>query len=150
MHFQYPIQRIRYVGEASGGRRNFLVTAAGQKIYVFDSETGSKLSSWPSSSAASSGHSANGNLVQDTSEPPEKRRRLSPSVPESDGPTGASENSETASQDDAVSEEIQWQSIPILAVTKARNHVVAVTAEDKCVRVFQVTHDGRLVQLSSR
>jgi tRNA (guanine-N(7)-)-methyltransferase subunit TRM82 len=37
-----------------------------------------------------------------------------------------------------------------LAITHAQLHVVAVTAEDKCIRVFSIGSDGQLEQLSDR
>jgi tRNA (guanine-N(7)-)-methyltransferase subunit TRM82 len=61
--------------------------------------------------------------------PPEKRRKLS-----------AEEKSVKPG----------WSTIPILKVSSDGKHVVAVTAEDKGIRVLQLNEDGTLRQLSSR
>lgn len=37
-----------------------------------------------------------------------------------------------------------------MVVTASQNHVVVVTAEDKCLRVFEISPEGKLEQLSQR
>lgn len=37
-----------------------------------------------------------------------------------------------------------------MVVTASQNHVVIVTAEDKCLRVFEISPEGKLEQLSHR
>lgn len=37
-----------------------------------------------------------------------------------------------------------------MVVTASQNHLVIVTAEDKCLRVFEISPEGKLEQLSQR
>lgn len=46
--------------------------------------------------------------------------------------------------------QITWANIPLLAVTSDAQHVVVLTAEDKCIRVLNLEGDGSLHQLSAR
>lgn len=152
MHFQHPIKCIRRFGCVNAGQREFLAASAGPKIYLFDATTGSKLSSWPSKPAPADPGAAASSLNEAAgaggSEPPEKRRKLS-SSPSAEA-SGKSGDGKTASTGIAKSAAPQWTSISILVVTKTGNHVIAVTTEDKCVRVFEVAKDGALLQLSER
>jgi tRNA (guanine-N(7)-)-methyltransferase subunit TRM82 len=147
MNYQQPIQRILCFECANAGRK-LLVAAAGSKIYVSDAATGSRLSSWPSSPEILS--PANDNPQDSISEPPGKRRKLT------SPPTGSDEAAKNTNGDRSGSSKKPdarkppGDSIPILAVTSTGNHVVAVTAEDKCVRVFEILRDGALSQLTPR
>ncbi|KAJ5601068.1 tRNA methyltransferase [Penicillium lagena] len=101
---------------------DLLIGSAGQRIYSYAAPTGKRLDVWPQN--VDSANSASGDQA-----PPEKRRKLS-AEEKSDKPT--------------------WSTIPILKVSPDGKHVVAVTAEDKSIRVLQLDDDGTLQQLSSR
>lgn len=122
---QYPFTCIRYVG-------GIIVASAGQNIYTFSATDGHKISTWPEDkSSASNNPETNEDSVERSEEPPEKRRKLSP--------TGA-ENKPTNA----------WQSVPILVISPSGRYVVAVTAEDKHVRVFEISTGGVLTESSDR
>lgn len=128
-----------------------MVAAAGPYIHIFAAATGSNLFSWPSKPDAASAPPPNGDIEHDASEPPpEKRRRLSSPGPEPAECSGTLESSQSTARGNTGPTEVQWQSIPILVVTASGSHIVAVTAEDKCIRVFEVAHDGKMSELSSR
>ena len=128
--FQHPFHCVQYVERQPTG---LLIGSAGQKIYSYAASTGQRLDVWPRN--VDSVHSESKEAAVPTSEeqaPPEKRRRLS------------------AEPDTAKSDKPTWSTIPILKVSVDGTYVVAVTAEDKCIRVLQLGQDGTLQQLSSR
>lgn len=141
MHFQHPIQVVQ---QLSGVRRKFLAAAAGPRLYTFDTETGAQSSVWPSTAVVSphttseqSPSSAIGRKTEIDVAPPEKKRRLSPeNVKDTIGETQPPQ--------------YPWSTIPILVASSTGEHVVAVTAEDKCIRVLEISIDGSLSQLSER
>jgi tRNA (guanine-N(7)-)-methyltransferase subunit TRM82 len=87
----------------------------------------------------------------DPAPPPAKKRKLSAS-----GPADAqrvSNGRKKKKQYDAVLGGLEAPAIVALSITKASNHVVAVTGEDKSIRVFEIIQkDGiqQLKQLSQR
>lgn len=122
---QYPFTCIRYVG-------GIIVASAGPNLYTFSATDGHKISTWPEDKFSTSKEpETNENSVERSEGPPEKRRKLSPTSAENK-PTNA------------------WQSIPILVVSSSGRHVVAVTAEDKHVRVFEISTGGVLTESSDR
>lgn len=122
---QYPFTCIRYVG-------GIIVASAGSNIYTFSATDGHKISTWPEDkSTASDVPETNEDIAERSEGPPEKRRKLSPT---------STENKPTNS----------WQSVPILVVSPSGRHVVAVTAEDKHVRVFEISTGGVLTESSDR
>lgn len=122
---QYPFTCIRYVG-------GIIVASAGPNIYTFSTTDGHKISTWPEDkSSASNEAETNEDSAERSEGPPEKRRKISPTSAENK-PTNA------------------WQSVPILVVSPSGRHVVAVTAEDKHVRVFEISTGGVLTESSDR
>ena len=87
----------------------------------------------------------------DDSKRPPKRQRLSPAREESGSSSaeivvaGESDNGETTSSQEPLNPPIIK-----LASTSAGQHVIAVTGEDKCIRVFDLAVNGTLAQLSER
>ncbi|KAL1954988.1 hypothetical protein VTO42DRAFT_395 [Malbranchea cinnamomea] len=151
MHFQHPIRCLRRFSCANWRHKELLVATAGPKIHLFDAKTGLELFSWPSnfdlviSKAVSP---SNGTAGGGEHEPPEKRRKVSSvQIEEASEKSG---DSKSVSSETRKSTEPSWTSIPILVVTKKGDHVIAVTAEDKCVRVFEISQDGKLSQLTER
>lgn len=148
MHFQHPIKCVQRFQCANAGGRELLAASAGPGIYIFDVTTGSKLFSWPEKSDIATpvtAYPSKSTTTQEADfEPPEKRRKLSASQsvkPEPDKTAGATIPKSAG---------LQLTSVPILVVTKTGNHIVAVTAEDKFLRVFEVSPNGSLSQLSER
>ncbi|EAW08228.1 putative tRNA methyltransferase [Aspergillus clavatus NRRL 1] len=139
--FQYPFQCIKSVERRNSGRQ-LIIGSAGPKIYTYAAETGERLGIWPETANTAEAKAAPSTTGE---EPPEKRRKVSPP------PDQKPEDSEPASQKSRKPEASPaWSTIPILAVSADGEYVVAVTAEDKCIRVFEVEENGALKQLSER
>ncbi|OKL59703.1 hypothetical protein UA08_05296 [Talaromyces atroroseus] len=129
---QYPFHCIQY---ASG----VIVASAGPKLYSFSATDGRKLSTWPESKTSISGEAAANDPAEGSDGPPEKKRKISPA--------------DTAKGDHDENQAIvttAWSSIPILITSPTGRHVVAVTAEDKYIRVFDINSEGVLSQLNAR
>ncbi|KKK11992.1 hypothetical protein P175DRAFT_0555990 [Aspergillus ochraceoroseus IBT 24754] len=131
-NFQLPFQCFQFVKTKDGNSRNVLVASAGPKIYSYAAESGQRLAVWPEDTPPAK---AGSNL--ETEGPPEKRRKVDPSSGET---TGGAPKKQAAC----------WSNIPILTSTPDGEYVVALTAEDKCIRVFQITGNGSFQQLSAR
>lgn len=139
-----------------------LVAASGPYIHIFHAEKGSHLSSWPKSriNSRSSIDDTNDNvgvhknavpqIDSDVLEPLQKRQKLS----------SARENSSSSAEivvDDSYRGEPQPDTsqaskpaVIKLAATSTGQHVIAVTGEDKCIRVFELSIDGVMNQVSER
>ncbi|OJD17292.1 hypothetical protein ACJ73_08812 [Blastomyces percursus] len=158
MHFQHPFQCIQFLGSWGKDAPNFLVGAAGPRLYVLDGRTGQSLSVWPSTkepALTNAPHATNADSHSqgnaESSEPPEKRRKLSPTTQQDAACEGTTANEAIAKRPDKSREsKLVWSTIPIVTASKSGKHVVVVTAEDKCIRVFEVDTSGVLSQLSQR
>lgn len=172
-----PYQCIKRCGKV-------LVAAKGSFIDTFNPEDGSLLSTWKCPSAHESSNSrpeTSGQVLDGPvnrlgthksespldvvleSSPPAKRRKLS--AGDEDGPAQnpAKENGRKKDQErgkkgnrrlDAVAIGFEAPAVISLAATEDGRHVIAVTGEDKSIRVFQNSFDGDgrhyLSQLSQR
>ncbi|PWY85301.1 tRNA methyltransferase [Aspergillus eucalypticola CBS 122712] len=125
--FQHPLQCLRLVQRSP---TNILIGSAGSKLYSYSAETGQRLAVWPADVASSETNPVDAESTPEQG-PPEKKRKVSSSEPQSIGKPA-------------------WSNIPIVTGTSNGEHIVALTAEDKCVRVFQLQDDGSFVQLSER
>jgi tRNA (guanine-N(7)-)-methyltransferase subunit TRM82 len=162
-----PYQSIKRCGKV-------LVAARGSSIDTFNLEVGSLLSALTVSStqdpktANSSSEKAQNTLQSQMlrssedvvlqSSPPAKRRKLS--AAEEDGSAQESNQKNGSRKEekgskkcnkrlDAVASGLETPAVILLAATGDGRHVIAVTGEDKSIRVFQ--HDlGELEQLSQR
>lgn len=146
--FQHPIQRIQYV-EGQALPQRLLIASAGPKLYSYDAENGRRLSVWPRDIETSNDHAIASSTREgadvDDQGPPEKKRKLSPSAEQ------ASEESKHNGQETIEPKPSgTWSNIPLIVPSPTGSHIVAVTAEDKCIRVFEVGTDGSLKQLSER
>ncbi|EFR02961.1 hypothetical protein MGYG_05960 [Nannizzia gypsea CBS 118893] len=145
MALRQPVQRIAQLHRA---QRNIFIAAAGPNLYTFDAQDGAQLDVWPATSVADrhtlpveSQPVAKDDPTTDRAgtPPPEKKRRLSPASSETKDGSKAQKSSSIA-----------WTTIPLILCTPSGEHVIAVTAEDKCLRVFEVGIDGTLKQQSER
>lgn len=82
----------------------------------------------------------------DESQPPPKRRKTSPRPVISN----ESSSAEIVVEDDEIAHDFHSNPVIKLASTSKGRHVVAVTAEDKCIRVFELTENGVMHQVSER
>ena len=151
-----PFQCILYCCRKND--QSVILAAASGSIYSFNASSGIHLSTW-SHTAKSSSHNGtfvNLDLASTGSEGVElerlgKRQKLS----------GAGDLSDSTSAEILVNNDVQNPRKPkttreIVAVivtlvgTSDGKHVVAVTNEDKCVRVLELQQDGTLHQISER
>ncbi|KAJ0413444.1 hypothetical protein BJY00DRAFT_296870 [Aspergillus carlsbadensis] len=135
-NFAHPFQGLQFVQSVSGGPRNVLVASCGAKLYTYSADSGQPLSVWPLDGADTSTADDTGSNPENEG-PPEKKRKVDP---EEKNATPALEKKKPAA----------WSHIPILTSTPGGEYVVALTAEDKCIRVFQIEVDGTFRELSSR
>lgn len=135
-NFQHPLQCMQFVKKKNGDSRNVLVASAGAKLFSYSAESGQRLSVWP----------------QDGVDDPNADN--AGSNPEIEGPPGKKRKVDTSSEQKAGVESTKkpaaWTSIPVVTSTSDGEYLVALTGEDKCVRVFQIDGDGSFLQLSER
>jgi tRNA (guanine-N(7)-)-methyltransferase subunit TRM82 len=156
----HPFQKLCYLSKDD---RGLLLAAGGSHLYSFCSVSGEMLSTWPSRSDDDLSNVENRVSVETdhTREPPSKKRRLSAN---GDG----TELSDSSVSVEIVAERAKGQrrrrkivesklpNASHLIATKDAKHVIAVTVEDKCIRVFQLGRiseggeRGRLKLLSKR
>lgn len=152
MSFQHPFQAFQQFGSQGPDGGGILVAATGPKIYTFDVENGRQLSVWPQSLDPEKSEpidTAPGDEVDSESQgPPEKKRKLSPSADDSKADDSKVANGKDSGGKGKSTEE--WTIIPILTTSADGKHLIALTGEDKCVRVFDANKDGKLTQLSGR
>ncbi|KAL4912038.1 hypothetical protein BDW62DRAFT_195565 [Aspergillus aurantiobrunneus] len=134
--FQHPFQCIQFVKKKKDDFRNVLVASAGANLFSYAAESGQRLSAWPRDGADMS--EANGvGSNPDIEGPPGKKRKVDSSSEQKTGTAVAKKS-------------ISWSNIPILTSTPDGEYLVALTGEDKCIRVFQLEEDGSFLQLSER
>lgn len=133
-NFQHPFQCLQYVERQSTGLLDLLIASAGRHIYSYVATSGQLISVWPENVDPSTETKTSGPTDETTSDgqgPPEKKRKLSSTAESQSG-------------------ERSWSNVPILVASPDGNYIVAVTAEDKTVRVFSLNANGSLQQLSAR
>jgi tRNA (guanine-N(7)-)-methyltransferase subunit TRM82 len=150
---QHPFQCIRYLNGNILHGNSYLIASAGPRLYSLSPKDGHIRAVWPSESQIPDNtNSKSTSESDDYHEPPEKKRRLSSSA----GPPYSPQEcrtEKTAKQPPSTTDgpaSINWTTIPLVLVSEASRHVIAVTAEDKSLRVFEVKQDGTLTQKSKR
>ena len=159
----HQYQCLAYCQSASQSQTGILVGASGSFIHTFSAQNGRYLSTWPSLETTAQTRSIGQNnekesevsnqksSSQDDSKRPPKRQKLSPA--KDDSGNSSAEIVAAGDSDNGESTRYQQPSNPPiikLAGTSAGQHVIAVTGEDKCIRVFDLAADGILMQLSER
>lgn len=133
-HFQHPFHCVQFLDRQSNGTQDLLIASAGPKIYSYAARDGRRLAVWPQDGAGN------------TQEPPEKKRKVSSAgAPESEGDVKSAEE-----KTGKAPVSIEWSNIPLLVASSDGAHVVALTGEDKCIRVLSVAGNGALEQLCAR
>lgn len=159
----HPYQCLFHCYQPSQNENGILLAASGSFIHTFSAQCGRYLSTWPSLKIAAQTQSVEQNdgyelkvphltsSPQDDSKRPIKRPRLSPAREESGSSSAEIVVAEDSGDGDSQSSQ-QFSNPPIikLAGTSAGQHVIAVTGEDKCIRVFELAANGILTQLSER
>lgn len=160
-----PFQCLGTCSPTGTSDSQLLIAAAGSHIYTYRLKNGELLATWPPSQTGGSGSRENTRKAQQAvdegreafpgsvnlgtdDEPQSKRRKLSASGETSDS-TSTEIVVEKSINADASSIVSKFPVIK-LATTSDGKHVIAVTGDDKCIRVFSVLPDGALRQLSER
>lgn len=156
MLVQHPFQRISLPGRVSDSLYTVLA-AAGPHIFVLNLLDGAILSKWPyedTSTRVKSTLIPSGANRSVSGEPPEKKRRLSASQEDGSSPKSSSsveiETERIKGQRRKPKPKPDLPNVSHLLTTRDGGHVIALTAEDKCVRVFKIDEQGRLNVLSER
>lgn len=161
----HPFQKLCYVGQV--GSVGLLLAAAGPYILSLNLESGGVLSKWPDDTSRLPHEQAFGGSLNGASrsrskddDPPSKRRKLSTSP---EGVAEDQDSDESSFSVEFVSERAKGQrrkrkkmvkptlpNVSHISCTADGHHVIAATAEDKCVRVFEIDSLGRLKPQSQR
>lgn len=136
--FQHPFQCLEYVNRQPNGQQDVLVASAGPKLYIYSAATGQRLDVWPqdvdSSESAAVAASTEGQKLSDENKNVTEEQSEQKNVPKKSAKKKAP----------------LWTNIPLVVVSRDSKYVALVTSEDKCVRVFSLSEEGKLQQLSSR
>lgn len=147
-----PCQCLLSCSPLSGQKKHVLLAASGGCIFTFEVDTGSLISTWPSSLKQSGIRSTISHDHEETDPEREAKRQK----------IAISRNASSSDSADIVVEsKLDTDSAPItnhgpsshvakLISTKDCKHVVAITAEDKSIRVFGLSGRGDLEQISVR
>jgi len=147
-----PFQSLLYCSRSANRKSDVLLAASGCYILSSDVNTGSLLSTWPPPPRPSEAISTDLNHCEETeSERQVKRRKVA--LPR--------DASGSDSAEIVVENRLYIESIPITdggsssnvakIISSADNkYIVAVTAEDKSIRVFELSDTGNLLQISVR
>lgn len=141
-NFQHPFQGLRYVKRQAQGQQDLLVATAGRNLYSYAAISGQRLDVWPRDVDTNIESASGDSPTADGQAPPEKKRKLSPA--------SEKKTEESSGQKMSIGSKPAWSTIPILAVSHDSKYIVAVTGEDKSIRVFDLGEDGKFQQLSSR
>ncbi len=154
----HPYQCLIYCHRPEESVSQVLVAASGSYLHVLNVLNGENLSSWTPGSGLRPSPPNNEAVgfvatkkqteedANDGSQPSPKRRKLSP------GPIISTESSSTEILVDNgdSARDLHYNPITKLAATSDGHHIVAVTGEDKCLRVFELSRDGKIKQISER
>jgi tRNA (guanine-N(7)-)-methyltransferase subunit TRM82 len=159
MSIPHPFQCIQIAQPPAVDNRDdgmILIGAAGPRIFSFSLRHGNLLTEWPSEdddedlsdgsaerAASTSEHANNG-------EPPEKRRKVSSPNDKSESSSAEFVLERPKGRRRRRPGEPALPTVAKLAVTGDSKSLVAVTAEDKCLRVFEIGARGKLRQQSQR
>ena len=159
----HPYQCLYYCQRSDQLGIGFLVGASGGCIHTFNTQNGRYLSTWPHSEKIARGRLEGQKSDQDSevlyaessphddSNRPTKRQKLS-LVRDESGSSSAeivvAKNSNYG--ESSCPEQPMLPQVIKLTGTSNGQHVIAVTGEDKCVRVFDLAADGTLKQISER
>lgn len=151
----HPFQHIIYCGEPYGGELSLLIAASGCWIYSFNASDGSFINRWSHITNLNGIEKSFNNQLIDfeegRSDRSGKRRKLN----ETQDASESTSIEIVLDNPDQHSKKQMAEASPApviikLAVTPNWKHLVAVTGEDKCIRVLKVLADGGLEQLSKR
>lgn len=155
MPAQHPFQKLAYPGKIADSL-DLVVAASGPHIFVLNLLNGAVVSKWPYGDPKTGGREValDGANESFRDEPSEKKRRLSTSQ---DDVVSAESSSSVEIEIERVKGrrrkpklEPSLPKVSHLVTTADRTHLIAITAEDKCVRVFKINEHGQLDTLGER
>lgn len=155
-------QRMLYCPRLGQPDAAVILAASGSHIHAFSAHHCNHLSSWPlndfseqnARSAISRINVGAEEAVLDreivASERPQKRRKLSSAREDSSSSAEILVGGGTQDVDNSEPKQLLTPNIINLACTSTGQHFVAVSGDDKCIRVFELTVGGIMNQLSER
>lgn len=158
MHYYHPFQKLCYVGSVEG-EKDLLLAATGHRIVSFNLSSGRPLSVWPSDVDVEDESDVSEHDQDDRDQqnggPPRKKPRLDPNDIErdaGDSPESVEIVAERAKGQRRMAKVLDSKlpNVSHLIATRDKRHVIVVTAEDKCIRVFELRKGGRLKVMSER
>ena len=149
-----PFQCLLACYRSADNLKSVLIAASGASIYSFSIPDGSLLSVWPSrvNSVAKVIVNTGPSISNKESQPPEKRRKLSSSSNVSDSSSAeiVVGNGQNRGRKKSRRRAIIPPGVTKLVGTSNSKFIVAVTSEDKGIRVFSLLENGTLEQSSER
>ena len=158
----HPYQCLLHFSRDDDGSSSILVAASGSYLHTFNVQSGVLLSTWSSNNderplgAHENNNKDESHLEQYNStdetleERPQKRPRISPVRDDSGSSTEIVVNRSEEFAPDFHRKQESNPAISKLAGTSNGQYVIAMTGEDKCVRVFELSENGILTPLSER
>jgi hypothetical protein len=157
MSIPHPFQCLQVVPATNSSQATeaILFGAAGCRIYSFDLYTGRFLSEWPcevgnEGITENTAGEAGASERAENGEPLEKKRRVSSPAAKSESSSAEFVLERPKGRRRRRPGEPALPTVTKLAVTKDYQTLVAVTAEDKCLRVFKIGSQGKLYEESQR
>ena len=146
-----PFRSLHYCSRSANQISDILLAASGCSILSFDVDSGSLLSTWPSPRPSEAILIDNHDSEETESERQAKRRKvaLSRDVSNSDSAEIVVENKfDTTSN--PTTDGVPSSNVVKIVSSADSKYIVAVTAEDKSIRVFELLDTGNLLQISVR
>ncbi|KAJ5630031.1 tRNA (guanine-N(7)-)-methyltransferase non-catalytic subunit trm82 [Penicillium herquei] len=134
---QHPFQCLQVAKRGSQGLEDVLIATAGRYLYAYTTTNGQRLDVWPQDVDSDESKASTAQVADDTA-PPEKRRKLSSDAE-------GQEHKQASNKKTPV-----WTAIPLIVTSSDGKYVIALTSEDKAIRVFELSMDGKFKELSSR
>ena len=151
-----PFQRLLYCSRQGSRRLNVLLAASGPTIRLFNALDGMFISKWshlePTETKQAARDRSPGSHDDKGSEgPPGKRRKLSnDSAPSEASSVEVVVDNGGKKRRKSKRKDFLIPSVTSLTVTSDGKHVIAVTGEDKSLRVLELLDNGVLKQISQR
>ena len=155
-----PLQCLYYCSR-SNDQTNVIFAASVSSIFSFSASDGSLLFSWPQENRSDPSDPSDAitpvnieleeELPETGVEPPGKRRKLSSSgnVSESTSTEIVVENGRSKRRKPRGQGSFSPSVIKLVGTSNGK-YLIAVTGEDKCIRVFGIQRDGSLETISER
>lgn len=149
-------QCLLYCPSSMHSRPSVLLAASGPLIHSFNIKDGSYLSTWPTRNAEGKPLTLEGSAAcirdfkTEDADRPVKRRK--PSLSRAVSSTTSAEILVDKPDETEASKELHVPNSEVIKIISTSNneYVIAVTGEDKTIRLFQLLEDGSLGQISER